>query len=214
MNIPWKYLSKMAGYNIKLNGVDIKATVVDQPTLVETGIAELKSRLVGDLKLAVIDLKKSSINPWHPHLMLIYVKDRCMIIDLGSISITKSLADFLIDRSIIFIGFKIDSKLHGLRSSLTVSSFINTAIKDSLMSAKGVEICDLAARVLKNPGLLTCGSIAEFVTKGGFDFKVEDDRNKHLPDCAATCFSAEEVKQAMHEAYICYSVANKLLSML
>ncbi|KAL3515931.1 hypothetical protein ACH5RR_022833 [Cinchona calisaya] len=212
MNIPLKYLSKMGEYDIQMDGVNIKAIVADHVTLVESGIAELKSRLGGDLKLVGIDLKKFD-NSGCPRLLFIYVKDYCLIIDFNGLPMRyfpKILAAFLSDQTISFVGFEIDSKFYEFRN---YRNFVYATISGSLSSIKGVEICDLAARVRKNRGLLSCRSFADLVTKCEFDFKVEDQKKKDpFVGGSAMSFSTEEIKYAMREAFNCYNMANKLLS--
>lgn len=139
MNLPLKYLTKMGLYDLQMNGVDIKVRVVDDPAVVECGLAEIKSLLGGDLKLVGIDLKEGN-GTGLPQLLLFYVQDRCLIIHLGRIPnrcFTNTLADFLNDTDVCFVGFEIVSKLNRLTNYLK-SGIVRPSW--SFSSAKGVDI--------------------------------------------------------------------------
>ncbi|KAL3515929.1 hypothetical protein ACH5RR_022831 [Cinchona calisaya] len=226
MNIPLQLKLKMGIYNIQINGVSIKVRVVDDESLVESGVDELNSKLrmnlpiVGksprcevsstDHLLVGIDFKFQKQST-RPSLLLIYAKDFCLIVQLGRMStFPETLATFLRNKSKCFVGFKIGSKF----SSLINHSFFHLGKSVCSTVRNGVEICELAAMVLKKPALQKCGGLLELAREIGFDMKEAVNMNKENPDWSALCFSPEEVKYALDEAYNCYQMGKKLLSML
>ncbi|XP_027109557.1 uncharacterized protein [Coffea arabica] len=197
----------MGVHNIKLYGFPVTATVVDDCSLADSGIIQLMNQLC-ELKIVGIDVKGTELSA-EPQLLLIYVKDRCLIIQLGRMSSYPSqLASFLGDTNICFVGANMNRKADVLKKS-----WIPLVWKGSPMMHR-VEVGELAARVLKNADLEKCDNLEELAKKSGFDFKEADEKKRPTPNWAAVCLSEEEVKCAMREVFISYNVASKLLSQL
>lgn len=202
MDIPLQFRSNMGVYDIKIHGGEVKATIVYGDDQLEKGISELRS-LMGDFPLVGIDLKKSE-NSWRPlDLILMYVKDRCLIIQLNFFTPSPEiLGNFLSDKSICFVGFEVDSHFSDLRRYL-----------EDYRLGNGAEICKLAALVLKNPSLQKCGSLVELASKIGYDME-QVDQNWVQTDWGALVFSEEQIKYAIQEVHHSYCIGKKLLSML
>lgn len=214
MDIPSQFLSKIGVYDIQINGVEIKATIVDRNDQLEKGICELRS-LMGDLPLVGVDLKKTSLSGLGltvPHLLLLYVKNRCLIIQMKYVMpLQESVGHFLSDKSICFVGFKIDSHFNVLRD---YEAFKYDS--KSCLTGNGAEICLLAASVLKNPSLLCCFGVDELASKIGFDMRLEADKKMEEKafNWTAFVFTEEEVKYAIHDVQQCYRIGERLLRML
>ncbi|CAI9116489.1 OLC1v1017650C1 [Oldenlandia corymbosa var. corymbosa] len=143
----------MGFYDIQINGVEVKATIREenQYDLLGKGISELKSRM-DNPPVVGIDFKGSDKTAGMPDLLLLHVKDRCLIIQLKPKNglVYGSLRDFLNDKSICFVGFKINGVYQTLKSRNN-----NQATRKHALEITGTEAeaGDLAASVLKNPSL-------------------------------------------------------------
>ena len=85
--------------------------------------------------------------------------------------------------------------------------------QQSIEGKTSVHLANLAEKVLEKPNLLTSHSSEDLATEVGVD-SVRTTELKTAPNWFARVFTDEEVKYAIHEAYTCYCVGNKLLSMV
>ncbi|KAL6580035.1 hypothetical protein OROMI_008059 [Orobanche minor] len=217
MDIPAKFRSKMGVYDIQINGDKIKATLVNQEHMIENVISELKSLVDSNSPVVGVDFKRSKLSKkrMHMHLLLLYVKDHCFVFQLDQINhFPKNLGNFLGDKSICFVGFKIDDNLDQLRRSLerksSSSSFVSADDDESsttCLTGDGAEIRMLAASVLKKPSLTKCCDPAQLAREIGFEMEKPSY-------WGALCFSEEEMKYALRDVYICYHIGKRMLGML
>ncbi|KAL6549306.1 hypothetical protein OROHE_008423 [Orobanche hederae] len=247
MDIPAKFRSKMGVYDIQINGDKIKATrggaslepgvtpkkildsplkatLVNQEHMIENVISELKSLVDSNSPIVGVDFKRSELSKkrMHMHLLLLYVKDHCFVIQLDQINhFPKNLGNFLGDKSICFVGFKIDDNFDQLRHSLeqksSSSSFVSADDDESsttCLTGDGAEIRMLAASVLKKPSLTKCCDPAQLAREIGFEMEKPDETTVQPSYWGALCFSEEEMKYALRDVYICYHIGKRMLGML
>ncbi|KAL6509553.1 hypothetical protein OROGR_022863 [Orobanche gracilis] len=224
MDIPSKFRSRMGVYDIQINGDKIKSSLVNQEHMIENVISELKSLIDSNSPVVGVDFKRSKLSKkrMHIHLLLLYVKDCCFVIQLDQINhFPKKLGNFLSDKSICFVGFKIDDNLDQLRRSLerksSSSSFVSADDDRSTttcLTGDGAEIRMLAASVLKKPSLTKCCDPAQLAREIGFEMEKVDETTAQPSYWGALCFSEEEMKYALRDVYICYHIGKRMLGML
>ncbi|KAI5658511.1 hypothetical protein M9H77_27304 [Catharanthus roseus] len=131
---------------------------------------------------------------------------------------------FLNNQSICFLGVNVSQKigiLNGSSLKFVVNSF-TTAVDIGTFAAKG----------LQNPSLKGCTNLVDLSSRVGLSILKEEafaatDRQggafslsgltttSQLPDWGTSvCFSKEEVKYAMFEAYMCYTMGTKIMTTL
>ncbi|CAI9105367.1 OLC1v1004275C1 [Oldenlandia corymbosa var. corymbosa] len=209
-------------YDTEINGVKVKATLAKQDEIVEKELSELKKSLMHtDFPVVGVDFKFSRRSTfgrdfdgsapdrteWLPSLLVLYVKGRCLIIQLDHL-FPLSLARFLNDESICFVGIKIDYHLKSLKEhhrSLCISS------KAGDLTRYGADIQELAACVLKNRSLLYCPELSDLARRIGFEIQGIDESTASPPDWGAIVFTEEEIKYAIQDAHSCYCIGKKLL---
>jgi len=215
MNIPQQFRSKIGVYHIQLDGVRIKANVVDPNFSLETAISEFKSHIETDLPVVGVDFKASLFSPSHdshPKLLLLFAKDRCLIIQLSLIRrFPKCLGLFLSDNSICFVGYKIDDYFSRVRD---LASDYHGDDHDTGLTGNGAEIRLLAATVLKKPSLTECDDLFQLASETGLIEMKNPENTSVLFDSSARVFSEEEIEYAVHKAYYCHKLGKKLLGML
>ncbi|CAI9105370.1 OLC1v1004278C1 [Oldenlandia corymbosa var. corymbosa] len=226
MDIPLQFLLRMFVYDIDINGVKVKATLAKHDEVVENELSELKNSLMTtDFPVVGVDCKFGrnapigkdydgfvpADNEWVPSLLALYVETRCLIIQLDR-SFPSSLARFLNDENICFVGIKIDYHLECLKyhhHSLCKTS------KAGDLTRYGVDIHDFAACVLKDPSLRYCLGLINLGRRIGVEIQEVDETISPPPsDWGAIVFSKEEVEYTVHDAYNCYLIGKKLLTSL
>ncbi|KAL6580039.1 hypothetical protein OROMI_008063 [Orobanche minor] len=211
MDIPAQFQSKIGVYNIQIDDVKIKATMITKVNMLDTCLCELKSLIDNNLPVVGVDVKQSTETPY-TYLLLLYVKGCCFIIQLHQIGqFPSDLGHFLSDSSICFVGYGIDQCFDGVRAHYKYS------YHDHLLTGKGAEVRNLAAVVLKNNSLKYCSSVGELATNSGLiDIKGSDEyRIVKSPYSGDNYFfTDEEVKFIIADAFHCYLMGNKLLGIL
>ncbi|KAK2640262.1 hypothetical protein Ddye_028057 [Dipteronia dyeriana] len=234
-------------YKVEIeSGIEVKAKFIDKPSLVYENICELKKSLLQlQPPVAGLDVKLQPGNwPWTGNtarMLSICIANHCLIIQLDRFDgFPESLKKFLTDETICFVGRELSHKLASLHDDIET----------------GVEVGDLAARVLKKPCISTFGLadlareigvvISSSVVEAATDFPAMQAPGSSAPvddsstarvftdevDWSAWVFttgkddwtakfftgkddwSEEIIKYAIHEAYTCYVIGNKLLGML
>ena len=217
--IPAKFLSKIGIHELEIEGVKVKVShVTDNFSVIDHKINQLRASLnkqklvVGiDIKVTV-DQKQKSQNS---DLLILFGGNCCSVIKLDNnliINFPSSILNLLADNNICVVGRSNSMKLS--RSNVSRS-----------ISLSGVvEVGQLAARVLKKPNLSKCGleELDKEIRQTVKDSKANVATS--LPGTgaeAATCpnwkamvFSDEEIKYAIHDAYTCGVIGDKLLRIL
>ncbi|KAL5786667.1 hypothetical protein ACOSQ2_009059 [Xanthoceras sorbifolium] len=152
----------------------------------------------------------------------------CLVINLAHLSIfPDSLVSFLADKNTCFVGIGLNDKV-GSCSSLIKSGGVSSCNYLSLSNV--FEVRDLAARVLKKPNLFKCrlqeldNEVRNTASAAALsdscpqpDFKASvlgTGTGFSCPNWDAMVFSDEEMKYAIHDAYKCYVIGDKLLGIL
>ena len=193
-------VSQMGMYDIKIQGTMVKVSVVDNSSVVDAKIDELKS-LLQTLQKRVVGFDVKILENCIAKLMLICVGTRCLIIRLCYLDgIPESLKQFLADQTTCFLGTgmaKINRVLIGHKNIDCWSC---------------VEVGHFAARILKDPAIEKHG-LPELAVLTGIDIK-EPGIKYHDWIWNSRMLSEEHIKYAMHNAYSSYVIGNKLLKML
>ncbi|KAK3199749.1 hypothetical protein Dsin_023164 [Dipteronia sinensis] len=196
--IPLHILSKFGNYEVEIGGVNVKVSVIDHAALIDDKIHELTSLLqrnvVGvDVKFHVEHRRGVA------KLLILCVENRCLVIQLAQLSnqYPDSLKKFLSNETICFVSFNVS----------------NMYIKD-LPCLNGVEVGELAARVLKNPKLLRCVKLEDLVSKVGVSSETAAELLEPTPKWNARVYSEKEIINASHKAYTCYVIGSKMLDTL
>ncbi|XP_042987410.1 uncharacterized protein LOC122315527 [Carya illinoinensis] len=204
--IPVSVLSKMCMYEIEIQGVDVKASVVDRGVLVDAHIAELRSALEKPFvnPLVTFDIKciPNYING--AALLILCVGTRCLIVQLHCIdSFPESIKKFLSDENVCFVGMGVKNKVKKI------------LLWPQMENCKtGVELGHLAARVLKKPKIDgSSAGLVELASEVGLHIH-EEPKSASFSDWSARVFSHEQVKYAIHDACTCYMIADYLLNLL
>lgn len=244
--LPINFLNQTCKYSLKINGVIIQARVVENyQELVDSGVAELRSRLDTSFPIVGFDLKhvklsESERNSGNSNgnghgnavLLVLHVKDQCLVLKLtispqsssyghsryhDSRSASsehsvyhESLLSFLKDESICFLGWEVSEKINLLASSgkLSIISNINN-------------VGSLATRVLKIRELERCFNLVDLAGKVGAAAIQEDEASQIMKKAIEipyyqkldeVCFTEEEVKYAVLDAYRCYTIGTKLMN--
>lgn len=200
-------------------GVKIKAKLIDNPTLVHQNICELYSTL--KTPVAGLDVKlHSSFWPWignQARMLILCVANRCLIIQLAHLDVFPHiLKKILADDKICFVGRELGRKLATLPRVGNNNNYNNAVTCNT-----GVEVGDLAARVLKKPYISELG-LAYLANEAGVNLSVVGmvfssagaTGGSPWIDYSARAFTEEEIKCVIREAYTCYAIGNKLLNML
>ena len=140
-------LSKMCLYEIEIQGVYVKASVVDRAVLVDAHIDELRSSFEKPLVSPIVafDIKcKPNCNG--AMLLILCIGTRCLIIQLYYLdSFPESIKKFLSDSNVCFVGIEVKDKVKKILQWLQMFG-----------CKTGVELGHLAARILKKPNLDGC----------------------------------------------------------
>uniref|UniRef100_A0A2N9FJQ7 3'-5' exonuclease domain-containing protein n=1 Tax=Fagus sylvatica TaxID=28930 RepID=A0A2N9FJQ7_FAGSY len=193
-------LSKMGMYDINIQGTMVKVSVVDNSSVVDAKIDELKS-LLQTLQKRVVGFDVKILKNRKANLMLLCVGTRCLIIQLCHLDrIPESLKQFLADQTICFLG--------------TGMAKINRVLIDdkNIDCWSCVEVGHFAARILKKEFLEYYG-LPKLAGLVGMDIK---ELITEHPDWIwnSRMLSEEHIKYAIHNAYSSYVIGNKLLNML
>lgn len=241
-NLPLRYLSKMNTYNnISINGVDVKATVLDggSDELINSCITKIRRSLERDVPVVGIEIIKNRLGLVKS--LLIFAENRCLIILLERMpSLPSAVSSFLTDDSICFVGFQIGKLLYRLVDKTSKSNsdgypwlmsntsetdwsagrLIGKKCRDIISPTENEKVClrtvpigEFAARVVKDSTLQNCSSLVELAGKPEIDVKHVPCQNKEV-DWEAVCFSQEEIKSVMQDVYLCYKIAMRALSTL
>ncbi|KAL4636604.1 hypothetical protein ACB092_03G020900 [Castanea dentata] len=192
----------MCLYEIEIQGVYVKASVVDHAVLVDAHIDELRSSFEKPLVAPIVafDIKcKPNCNG--AILLILCIGTRCLIVQLYYLdSFPESIKKFLSDLNVCFVGIGVKDKVKKILQW------------PQMFGCKtGVELGHLAARVLKKPNLDGC-VLVELASEVGVYY--EEPKGVTFSDWGARVFSHEQVKYAIHDAYASYLIGNHLLSLL
>ncbi len=193
-------VSQMGMYDIKIQGTMVKVSGVDNSSVVDAKIDELKS-LLQTLQKRVVGFDVKILKNRIANLMLLCVGTRCLIIQLCHLDrIPESLKQFLADQTICFLG--------------TGMAKINRVLIDdkNIDCWSCVEVGHFAARILKKQ-FLEDYKLPKLAGLVGMDIK---ELITEHPDWIwnSRMLSEEHIKYAMHNAYSSYVIGNKLLNML
>ncbi|KAK2639171.1 hypothetical protein Ddye_026966 [Dipteronia dyeriana] len=234
--IPTKYLLKMGIYEVECQGTKVKAILVDHEAFLDAKIVEFKTSLQNQgCPVVGIDFKVNSCDK-KVELVILCGQNHCLLIKVPKIhSFPLSLQGVLADRNLCFVGTGIPDKLPGL--TLGSENWVSVAGQPrSFYMNAIVEVCDLAAKVLKKPKLCKCG-LAELDTEVRInstvastasswspspvtDSKVMEEKAslpemiKCIPDWKAVVFSDEDIKYAIYDACTCCFIGYKMLELL
>ena len=203
--IPLKFLLKMGTYEVKIQGVNVKASVIDNACALDVKIAEFKASLRGRDR-AVVGVDVRITNVWMygriPVVLILFTENCCLIIQLCRFNRNPvSLSNFLKDTNICFVIEKAEN--------LTVGRvWFHKNLNSCLTSV--VELSELAARVLKKPNLSTFG-LVELASEIGIEVKLAGTK---APNWKSIVFSNEEIKFAILDACTIYRIGYKLLGMV
>ncbi|KAL5783745.1 hypothetical protein ACOSP7_008774 [Xanthoceras sorbifolium] len=238
--LPMKYLSKIGIYEVEFQGAKVKAILVDNEAVLNANIRQFKTFLKKQSCLVVgIDVKVNAATG-KVELLILSCVNHCLLIKLPKlISTPSSLKEIFDDKNISFVG----DRIHDEVPSLTLQNekwcfnyLVNGDPVTSISLGGIVEVRDLAAKVLKKPNLCKCG-LAELLREVGVTIavagtaspsscplpstvsKVQVETAADLteitcPDWGAVAFSDEEIEYAIHDAYSCYLIGDKLLGFL
>ncbi|KAL5783732.1 hypothetical protein ACOSP7_008761 [Xanthoceras sorbifolium] len=207
--IPIKYLSKMGKYVVEIRGVKVEASMIDNKKVVDVKIAELKASLQGHDRLVVgVDVKYRIDQSLFrtPSLLILSWKNRCLIIQICRLNkLPDSLSDFLADETICFV-------LKGADENLKRDDVNDHWMCRDLLSSIDpiVELGELAVRVLKKPNLSTCG-LADLAREVGVNASAP---RSYAHNWKSIVFTAQQIKDAIQDAYTTYLVGDKLLEMV
>ena len=190
-------LSNMGMYDIKIQGTMVKVSVVDNSSVVDAKIDELKS-LLQTLQKRVVGFDVKILKNRIANLMLLCVGTRCLIIQLCHLDrIPESLKQFLADQTTCFLG--------------TGMAKINRVLIDekNIDCWSCFEVGHFAFRILKKEFLESYG-LPKLAGLVGMDIK---ELIIEHPDWIwnSRILSEEQIKYAMHNAYTSYVIGNKLL---
>ncbi|KAI9187299.1 hypothetical protein LWI28_026507 [Acer negundo] len=214
----------MGIHELEIEGVKVKAShVTDNTSMIDLKIEQLRSSLNKQRPVVGIDVRvtvdQKQQSQTSNDLLIIYGGNCCLVIKLANlVNFPSSIINLLADKNICFVGFGIYSKVGSS----------NLIIRDSnleyLSLSNVAEVGQLAARVLKKPNLSKCGleELDKEVRQTVTELKANEATS--LPGTgagAATCpnwkamvFSDEEIKYAIHDAYTCCVIGDKLLGIL
>uniref|UniRef100_A0A803KMX4 3'-5' exonuclease domain-containing protein n=1 Tax=Chenopodium quinoa TaxID=63459 RepID=A0A803KMX4_CHEQI len=205
--IPVEFLLQMGTCDVTIHGVKLTTHVANCAAAVDKHIANLRCHLECTTKVVGLDVKKlkPATGGYTTHALILCVFRRCLIIHLDYVgnhgNAPESLDIFLNDPKICFVG------ITKLPEIFYLVKFSNPDV--------GVQVGDLAARVLRNPAL-TESSLSDLALQVGVPYEgppfptteIEvDSRNpKVLTD--------EHVMAAASDGYAYYQIGYKLLTSL
>ncbi|KAL5853828.1 hypothetical protein ACOSQ3_008946 [Xanthoceras sorbifolium] len=227
--IPSKFLSKIGMHEVEIEGVKVKAChVTDNSSLVlDKKIYQLRASLdklrpvVGvDVKVTMVDNHENKTTD----LLILFAGNCCLVINLAQLNFPDCLRSFLVDSNTCFVGTGLNDKVG--RSSLKSRVYPY----NELSMSNVVEVRDLAARVLKKPNLSKCGlqeldnEVRNTVSAAASSDSCPQQDSKasvlatgigsSCPNWNAMVFSDEEMKYAIHDAYTCYGIGDKVLGII
>ncbi|GKV01407.1 hypothetical protein SLEP1_g13961 [Rubroshorea leprosula] len=139
-------------------------------------------------------------------LLTLYAGTEFLIIQLHSFdSYPLLLGDLFSQATVCFVGVRMSDILS---YSINIKGKI---IKISAECNTGVELGYLAARVLKNPDLIQEHGLKKLAQAVGVTLKQSTFSATKTPAWSARVFSAEQIKLAIHDAYMAYLIGSKLL---
>ncbi|KAK0601516.1 hypothetical protein LWI29_024975 [Acer saccharum] len=147
----------MGIYEVEFQGTKVKAILVDHEAALDSKIAEFKTSLQNQgCPVLGIDFKVNSCDN-KVELLILCGVNHCLLIKLPNIhSYPRSLEEVLSDGNLCFVGIGIRDKIPGLTlESVYWKSDAGEPL--SFYMSRIVEVCDLAAKVLKKPKLCKCG---------------------------------------------------------
>lgn len=207
--LPLQFLQKMPKYNLELDGGDtVEVTLVEHEAQLDSCVAEIRSRL-GRLPMVGIDLKTDHSN-WSPYeILVLYVEDRCYLIKFDDMPhFPTSLGELFEDNSICFVGMRL--KNNPISWSIDQKPFFFSCEK---ILTTGVDIRQFAARVMKNSSLAQCESLLSLARSLGFS-DLKELRLQQEQVFLDFCFSDQEMKIVINQAYICFKLGANLRSKL
>ncbi|KAL5850892.1 hypothetical protein ACOSQ4_008905 [Xanthoceras sorbifolium] len=242
--LPMKYLSKIGIYEVEFQGAKVKAVLVDNEAVLNANISEFKTSLKKQRCLVVgVDVKVNA-GTGKVELLILSCMNHCLLIKLHKlISTPHSLREIFDDKNISFVGDRLLDKVPSLTLQNEKWYFFYDP-RSSISLGGIVEVRDLAAKVLKKPNLSKCGladlhrevgvtiavagtaspsscpppsTVSKVKVETAAKVKVETAANLPeiaCPDWGAVAFSDEEIKYAIHDAYTCYLIGDKLLGFL
>ncbi|KAL5783739.1 hypothetical protein ACOSP7_008768 [Xanthoceras sorbifolium] len=231
--IPSKFLSKIGIHELEIQGVKVKAShVTDNSSLVlDQKITQLRASLDKLRPVVGVDVKVTMSRDYETQnisadLLILFAGNCCLVINLAHLSrFPDCLVSFLDDKNTCFVGVGLNDKVGC--SSLKSRGFSSY---NYLSLSNVVEVGDLAARVLKKPNLSKCGlqeldhEISNTASAAASSDSCPQADSKasvlatgtgtSCPNWNAMVFSDEEMKYAIHDAYKCYVIGDKLLGIL
>ncbi|KAK2640270.1 hypothetical protein Ddye_028065 [Dipteronia dyeriana] len=223
--IPAKFLSKMGIHELEIEGVKVKAShVTDNTSVIDHKIDQLRASLNKQRPVVGIDVKvtvdQKQQSQTSNDLLIIYGGNCCLVIKLANlVNFPSCIISLLADKNICFVGF-------GMSSMVGSSNLIiPNRPSESLSLSNVAEVGQLAARVLKKPNLSKCGleELDKEIRQTVTDSKAKVATSLPETGAGATAcpnnwkarvYSDEEIKYAIHDAYTCCVIGDKLLGIL
>lgn len=142
-----KFLSKMYIYDSQIQDATVKVRVIDHADVANIGLSELRSHMA-TTSVVGREIKSEGRSYIHPTLVKLCARNYCLSINFGRFysynnPSLKGLKDFLSDPEICFVGIGFRQGLQKLQSN------------DEWKGLRGVEVGDLAGKVLKKSDLIS-----------------------------------------------------------
>ncbi|KAK3199807.1 hypothetical protein Dsin_023222 [Dipteronia sinensis] len=217
--IPAKFLSKIGVHKLEIEGVKVKAShVTDNTSVIDHRIKQLRASLnkkrpvVGiDVKVTVEQKQQSQTSN---DLLIICGGNCCLVIKLANLKdFPSSIINLLADKKICFVGFGMYSKFEKLCNVAEVGQLAARVLKKPNLSKWGLEELDKEVRKT-----VTDKEVRKTVTESKADVATSLPGTgagaASCPNWKAMVFSDEEMKYAIHDAYTCCVIGDKLLGML
>ncbi|KAL3356811.1 hypothetical protein AABB24_017459 [Solanum stoloniferum] len=205
--LPLSWLVQASTFNVKIGEETVITTVTDREAMAISSISALKSELKTPDPFVGIDVVNNG------DLLLFHVKNRCLIIQFNRMmlldyltDIPSSLQEFLLDKSITFIGPR-------NMSQMSIGSSISGRSSEKIVFNRIVDVGYLSGKLCRKPDLLS-STLEELLGRVGIDIKKPViSEGSMRPDWqSSSVLSEEEVKYVMYEVHSCYQIANKLIT--
>lgn len=199
-------------YKVQIGDATVTVTVIETNSqLLDRKLAELNSSLhlrVVAVELFLFETHSDAAGDENLNFrwLLISAGNHCLMIDLDSLSpLPESLVRFFEDKTICFVGLR------------TKQSMVQRAMKEKGLSCETlVSLGDLAARVLKKPGLDSVSEIGRLGCEVGIG-----DVRPPVCEFGKSCFQFSEasitkmqIPCVVYEVFRCSLVATSLLGNL
>lgn len=198
--IPLDILRKMNTLKLEMDGVKIQVKVVDNEKLLIEGTEELRNILgLTNCQIVGFDLKP-------PNFLVLHYKHIyiCLLVQLGCIKSFPLEFRWLLTRNnACFLGFEIPKKREMLEKLLGCS-----------LLETGVDIRTFAAKSRHNRDLGRCATLEELVREVGFPNQqlAMKPSKSNVSDWGSIELTIEEIKYAILDAYVCFTLGAKLIT--